>query len=167
MANPKVQVPWEPVDWLLETIGAIALVFLIFYPFLYFGQLPEEILMHFNGRGEADGYSGKAGIWGLVAIALGTYLLLWYINKSPHLFKNNQVKITAENAFQQYQLSTRMIRITNVVMISFFAFIVYEIIQIGLGRQETLPSIVSYTFLAALVLIPVGYLIVNWRRYKP
>lgn len=166
MPNPKVPVPWEPLDWGLEGIGALAVIFLLVYPLVYFGQLPEEIPRHIDSGGRVSGYWDKWWLWLIIAIALGTYALLWQLNRFPHLFKNSQVKITEENAFQQYQLSTRMIRITNVVMITFFAFIVYEIIQIALGRQETLPSVASYAFLAALVLIPLGYLIINWQRHK-
>lgn len=131
MANPKIKVPWEPVDWFLEGIGVLAAAFLLFYPLFYFGSLPEQIPMHFNSRGEAGSYWGKAGIWGLAAVGLGTYLVLFLLNKLPHLF-NYPGKITAENAFPQYRLSAR---ITNIVAVSFFAFLLYEVIEVSLGRQ--------------------------------
>jgi uncharacterized membrane protein len=166
MANPKVQVPWEPIDWFLEGIGALAATFLLFYPLFYFGSLPEQIPMHFNSRGEAGSYWGKAGIWVLSAVGLGTYVVIFLLNKSPHLF-NYPGKVTAENAFSQYQLSTRIMRITNVVTVSFFAFILYEIIEVSLGRQAQINNTVSYVFLALLLGIPLVYLLVNWRRYKP
>jgi uncharacterized membrane protein len=166
MPNPKLTIPWEPIDWLLEVIGALAALFLLFYPLLQYGSLPEEIPMHFNLRGVADSYWSKAGIWGLTAIALATYIVLWFLNKSPHLF-NYSGKVTAENAFSQYQLSTRMMRITNVVTVSFFAFILYEIIEVSLGRQAQINNTVSYVFLSLLLGIPLVYLLVNWRRYKP
>ncbi len=49
---------------------------------LLWNRLPDEVPTHWNLRGEADGYSGKAfGLLALPGLSVGLYLLYWLIPK--------------------------------------------------------------------------------------
>lgn len=164
MSRPKIEIQWEPLDWYLEVLGIIAVVFMVLYPFYFYGQLPAEIPNHFDGSGNVNGYGHKSGIWLVPAIALGTYVFLWLLNKIPHQF-NYTVEITEENAHSQYQMATRLMRIINVTMVVFFAYITYTMVKAGLGGAERINNTAMFIFITLLLILPIGYLIINWKKH--
>lgn len=163
MSRPKLQIQWEPLDWYLEILGLGAAIFLIAYPLYYYGQLPEEIPNHFNGKGQVNGYGHKSSIWLLPAIALGTYLFIWFLNRTPHLF-NYTKKITEENAYRQYQLATRLLRIYNVIIAVFFAYLTYAMVKTGIEGGQQINQTIFLLFIAVLILLPIGYLLINRKE---
>ncbi|MEO0340551.1 MAG: DUF1648 domain-containing protein, partial [Bacteroidota bacterium] len=163
--RPKLTIDWQPIDWLIETIGAIALVLMILLPILYLGILPDEVPRHFNAAGEADAMGSKNTIFLLSGIGFLMYISLWYLNKFPHTF-NFPTKITKENAYIQYQNATRMMRTVNTFIAISFAYITYMIIQNGLGNANGLGRYFTPIFLGLTFLI-VFLGIYNAAKKKP
>jgi len=60
------------------------------------------------------------------------YIGLLILSRYPHLH-NYMVNITKDNAFKQYQFSTRVLRIVNGLCVLLFAYINYQII---IGAQN-------------------------------
>ena len=59
----------------------IPLLLLVALPMIYlasiWGTLPDTVPIHFNAKGEADGWGSKTTlIWLPLAMTLGTYLLI-------------------------------------------------------------------------------------------
>ncbi|MEM6377383.1 MAG: DUF1648 domain-containing protein, partial [Bacteroidota bacterium] len=102
MSRPKIEVPKEPVDWFLEGVAWIAVLAMFLYLLYHYGSMPDRIPTHFGANGLPDAYGSKTSIWPLPIISLITFLILFFLNKAPHLF-NFPTKITEENALSQYQ----------------------------------------------------------------
>ncbi|MCB0495276.1 MAG: DUF1648 domain-containing protein [Cyclobacteriaceae bacterium] len=134
MYRPKLDIKLEFIDLLIEIIGAIALIIMIALLIMNYGDLPETIPIHFNASGEVNGWSHKSAIWTLPTIGAIVYVVLFALNKSPHTF-NYLVKITEENAYRQYQLASRMIRILNASIAALFAYISYNLIELAFGNK--------------------------------
>ena len=83
--RPKIKVPLEGLDIVLDIISATILILLIAYAIISYTELPDSIPSHFNAKGEVDGYSEKITIWLLPAIGVVLFFGLYTINRYPHL----------------------------------------------------------------------------------
>src|SRR5690606_34233705 len=123
MSNrPKIKVPLEPIDIVVEVISMTILVLMTIYTIIEYKNLPESIPTHFNAKGVADDFSDKSMIWGLPILGVVMYVGLFIINKFPHIH-NYMVNITEENALKNYRFSTRIVRGVNLFTVVLFAYI--------------------------------------------
>lgn len=135
--QPKLRVEPDNLDRLMDGLAVFCLLLLLLFPIIYFGELPDTIPMHFNGRGEADGFGQKATLWLLPGLGLVLFLAMHFLQDRPEWY-NYPVKITPENASRQYRVASRMIRALKVVVMLIFAYLSWGTIQVALGHQATL-----------------------------
>jgi uncharacterized membrane protein len=69
---------------LIWTLLAAPLVYLLFV----WNQLPDQITLHWNARGQADGFGPKNFLFGLFGLNVGIYLLLTFLPKIDPRRKN-------------------------------------------------------------------------------
>lgn len=162
--RPKIKIEKDSIDQLIELVGAIFMVLMIAIPLYYFNQLPDEIPAHFGANGKVNRYDNKWTIWLLVAIGVGTYLLLNYVNKKPHTF-NFPVKITEENAAIQYRIAMKSIRWINTLTACLFCYIAYYITMLALGKNSFLGINGIYIILVIYFLV-IGYFLVKSNQNK-
>lgn len=162
--QPKLKVTLFATDWIIEIFAVVALLAIWIVVALNYGNLPTEIPTHYNGSGEADGYSHKNEIFALPIVTTIIFAAMTIINQFPHIF-NYPTAITHENAAQQYKFMTRMIRFLKLSIAVIFLMIVLgtvatanEILK-GLGKWF-LP------FVMALIFIPMLYFIIRLSREK-
>ena len=115
-------------DKFLEWISALALAAVWKTAFIYFPRLPEEIPVHFDLNGHADGYSSKYFIFMLPFIAALIFLLLSYLSRHPENI-SYPVKIEADNAERQYRIAVRFLRILKLNISVVFMLIIFAVIQ--------------------------------------
>lgn len=137
--RPKIKLELRPADKILEGLALLALAALVLLPIIYWGDLPEKIPIHFNARGEADGYGQPVFLWAVTAVGVFIYALMTVVNKNPHNF-NYMKNITAENAEQSYRSATQMIRWLKAVILILFAYTSWMMIQNALGKTSGLGS---------------------------
>ena len=157
MSRPKIEVPKEPLDWFLEAVAIFAVLAMFLYPLYHYGSMPDRVPTHFDASGMPDAYGSKTSIWALPIISLVTFIILFIMNKSPHIF-NYPTKITEDNALSQYQAATRLIRLLNAIMMAFMAYISYGIVQNALGMQNGLGTYAVWIFMAIVFGISGFYL---------
>ena len=157
--RPKIKIRLEPVDIIWEMLGILGLVLLFAFPIIYYSHLPDTIPIHFDLKGNADGYGSKVTVWLLPIIGLFTYVMMFVINLYPHTF-NYLVPITPENAPRQYQIACRMIRVLNTVIVLGFTYFVYAFIQDALGKTNGL----SLWFIAAYII--AIFAVIIWALYR-
>ena len=160
----KIKIKKEHFDIFLELIGILFVIILIFLSINYYSQLPEEIPIHLNFKGEIDGYGPKYILLIFSLIGIIIYSGLFVLSKYPHKFKY-LVKITEKNAEKQYLKSTRLIRKMNVIIVAMILFIVYEIIQISLTGKPFRLAPMIYLFLFLLLII-IGFYIISSLKEK-
>ena len=131
--RPKLQIPLQPVDYILEVLAFLGLIFLFGSSAFYYSQLPEQIPTHFGPNGAPDGFGSKTTLWLLPVIGLLIYSFMTVINRRPEGF-NYLVKITPENAERQYTMATRMLRRLKTFVVLLFAYLVWR--TIGIANEE-------------------------------
>ena len=156
--RPKINVPFEPIDIILDFISVTLLVLLISFTFIEYSSLPEIIPTHFDANGNADGFDNKSMLWLLPAIGLVMFVGLFILNKYPHLH-NYMINITKENALKNYRFSTRIVRIVNFLCIVLFAYIQYIMISASKGETAALGSWFLPVVIGLSILLPIGILI--------
>lgn len=155
--NPKIKLELSIIDKILEIAGWSALLTLWFIILINYSDLPDKIPSHYNAYGEVDGYGSKFLLIILTLISTILYISLTYLNRFPHIF-NFPVKITQENAVNQYIIATRLIRYIKFIIVLIFGSIVFITIfnyknsNIGIGIWF-LPIILILVFLPLIYFI--------------
>lgn len=124
-------------------------------------KLPTIIPTHFNASGKPDDYGNKNSILLLPVLATLINFLLSWLNKRPHLF-NYGVKVTLENAQQQYTQATRMLRFLKLAIIIIVSILVLLTYLTSLGKINGLgawflPVIISLLMLPVIISIIIAF----------
>ena len=130
--NPKIEVPPSQQDLLLLKIGwgLVAFNFLLILAFYFY--LPNTIPVHFDLKGEPDGFGDKSGIWLLPIINLALfYGLTLLIKKIKPWHFNYPVDVTIGNAPVIYRLNLKMLTQLNLVITLIFVLLSLETIRIA------------------------------------
>lgn len=135
--RPVVTLTFTKADRVLEYAGY--LLWLLFWGMVVwmYPLLPEEIPIHFNGVGDADGFGSKDTIFLTPIIATFLVLLLSVLERNPENF-NYTLEITEDNAPRQYLLGARMMRWMKLLLIILFMVIDYFTMEVSLGKREGL-----------------------------
>ena len=139
MANPKLNIEKEGIDHFYNGLSWIGLIAMIALPLYYYNQLPEKVPIHFNPKGDVDGWGASSTIWIISGVGVLLFLFLNFIEKIPHQF-NYPVKITAENAQAQYRIGLQLMRFMKAMVMLCFAYISYSIIRSALSDDPGLSS---------------------------
>jgi uncharacterized membrane protein len=161
--RPKIRPVMGPADWVLEIIALLLILGYFGYLLYYYPKLPATIPSHFNGSGEADGYSDRGTIWALPGIALFTYLLLTVVARAPHTFNFTQ-KITPQNALYQYTLALRLIRSIKVLTTCIFLAISFAMVSMATKQTTGLGLWFIPIFIVLTFLPVIAYLILASRK---
>jgi uncharacterized membrane protein len=100
----------RPIDRLLELLALAFLIFSIAYIVWHYEALPERVAVHFNMKGEADGWGGKGTLY-VVPIIFGfTWLLLAVLSRYlPKEHFNYPGKYSEEKSEALYPLAKTLL----------------------------------------------------------
>jgi len=163
--RPKIKVPLEGIDVVLDILSATLLILLITYAFISYSELPDTIPSHFNAMGEVDGYSDKMMIWLLPCLGVVLFIGLYILNKFPHLH-NYMVNITQENALKNYRLSTRIVRVTNLFIMIIFGIIIYSMVESAKNNNSDIDNWILPFIIGFSVLLPIAIFIYQKKINK-
>lgn len=126
--------------------------------FAFYFKLPDTIPIHFNVKGEADGFGSRSSLWLTPSISALTYLLMVTIikNMKPWNF-NYPTKVTEKNAPELYRMALQMMVWLNFGIVVMFLVITLEIILKAL-RYDGISLGSSFIGLIAIItLLPLWY----------
>jgi uncharacterized membrane protein len=153
--RPRIQLKLTQTDKLLEIASIVMLSGLLLYSLIAYTMLPETIPMHFNGKGQADGWGPRISIFFSPLLALASYILLTLLNRRPDVF-NYPVKITSENALHHYILATRMIRMLKLSLIIMFGAITWSVVySAGSNKGDTVMWVLPFSLI--ITFLPIAY----------
>jgi uncharacterized membrane protein len=156
--RPSLKIKKEIIDYFLELGALIVLISTWGFTIYNFNKLPDIIATHFDLGGKPNGFGSKNTIWLLPIIITLVYILISVLNKYPHKF-NYLTKITEQNAYKQYKLASRSLRIILFNITLLFAFITFKEID----GAYTKSSAFEWWFVPLLLcssIIPTFYMII-------
>lgn len=133
MSRPRLKIPYDVGDRIMEVLSAIALILLITVTAFYYSELPQRVPIHYDARGVADGYGNKSTLLLLPLIGVLIYVGLTILSRFPHIF-NYPVKITTQNAQRQYSLALKLLNLLKLTMVVLFTVISYSSIMTSMGN---------------------------------
>jgi hypothetical protein len=162
-ARPVVKLKLRVFDIILEIAGWLLLLAGWLLPLWHYHRLPEQIPIHFNWAGQIDRMGEKWMIWIAPAVATILFLGLTLLNRYPQIF-NYPTRITAQNAYRQYALATRLIRYLKTIVVLILGIISLQVITSAEG--ESFGIVHGFLpLLLLLVFIPTIYFIIKSLKY--
>jgi len=160
----KVEIEKNLLDRMVEALVIVAIIFQWIYVSMHFGSLPDVIPVHFDARGDADGFGKKAMIWMLPAISTLLCTGLLALTRIPHLL-NYPAKITEENAGKQYKLAGQLLRYMALSLVTVFLLILLTSIQMaeaGTGKEKAW----LFPVILAIIFVPTIYFIIQMVKNR-
>ena len=148
--RPVIEIEKQGFDHLIEVLIVVLVITTFFLPLIYYTDMPESIPRHYDATGSPDGFWNKGFIWFLPLLSLLFVTGFKRLSKFPHRF-NYSVKITSENAKEQYRHALRSLNILLVICLCSFLYILWVTIQFSLGKSSGLGSFFIFIFLGLII----------------
>jgi uncharacterized membrane protein len=162
--RPVIKLKMQRTDKIIEITGYVLLIGLWVFAIVSYRTLPDVIPIHFDVRGEADGFGDKGAVFGLPAMAVIMFVFLSFAGRKPHTF-NYLETITPENAERQYRIATRMMRVLKVIILLIFGLIEVSSFLAAKGYKDGMGIWMLPVFFT-LIFTPVAYFLVQAAKEK-
>jgi uncharacterized membrane protein len=157
--RPRIKLRLTTADKVLEFMGWCVVLLLWYVITVHYSKLPEIVPVHYNAEGKVDKFGPKSILLMLPLIATVLYIAMTIINRFPHQF-NYPVKITEENALQQYTSASRLIRYLKFIVVVIFGIITFKSIPNAAATSEGLGTW-FLPFVLISIFVPVIYYIIK------
>ncbi|WP_339206773.1 DUF1648 domain-containing protein [Paenibacillus sp. FSL K6-3182] len=162
MANlPKLTIAKSNLERWHDGISVLLLLSSVIYLIVKWPDLPQTIAIHFNGRGEADGWGSKAALVILPIISFLLFAGLALLRKIPHEF-NYMTTITEQNAPYQYKTSILLLSWIKLEIVALFAYVQWAAIQVASGGASKL----GIWLLPVILVILIGTIVFYVMKSK-
>ncbi|NQZ45557.1 MAG: DUF1648 domain-containing protein [Flavobacteriaceae bacterium] len=127
--QPKIEIKPTATDRKLRFFGWVLVATNFVIVMAAYVRLPDTVPIHFNIKGEADGYGSRSTLLLLPMINLLTYAIMVLVaTKVPPWNYNYPTKVTERNAPLLYAMSFRMMAWLNIGVALLFTVISIQVI---------------------------------------
>lgn len=162
--QPKIEIKPSSRDRNLLLLGWILVALNLLLVFSFYNDLPDTIAIHFNLKGEADGYGNKNTIWMLPILNIVLYYgMTVIITKVKPWYYNYPTKVTPQNAPKLYASAISMMVWVNVSIAILFLLISVHVILIA--KNVTTINL-GWLILPMVLLLTVAPLITTIKMFK-
>ncbi|GIP35220.1 DUF1648 domain-containing protein [Paenibacillus sp. J2TS4] len=134
--RPVLALPKTALEKTLDILSLLLIVGIVVYLSMEWSGLPDQIPIHFNAAGEADGWGGKGFLWFMPAVAC----LLWagstILEKFPHIY--NYTNLTEANVERQYKNARLMLVALKAELTFFLVYYQWQGIRLAQGYDAGL-----------------------------
>lgn len=152
----EVPPPATSVEKQFKLASLAILGVMLIYAITNFASLPDEIPIHFNGKGEADDWGSKIILFFVPGVCVFLFLMMSFIGTLSPKNYNFPVKLTQENAKKQVELAREMMHGLNVVIFSLMFYILWRMVYLAKGGTGGLGIFFMVVFLVAIFGV-IGY----------
>jgi len=156
--RPRLDLPAGPLDQFLDLAALLAVLLQVAVLLWYWGDLPDQVAVHFGPGGQPDDWGSRYALWMLPGISIVMYGLFRFLKRKPHTF-NYPWPITAGNAERQYRLARSLLGWVELVTVGIFTYLTLFTVQVGLGQASGLSPLFLPVTMAATFGPIIGYFI--------
>lgn len=160
MQRPVDNTPITTSERVLDIVALIVPLAGLALALVRYPELPEQIPVHFNGKGVADGYGSRWTIFMIPAISLVMSVGLMILARYPNQF-NYLTAITPDNASFEYKKARIMVRLLNAECAFLLFTAVLSTLQ-GVNGEARLSPWFGVAF-AAVIITPFAIL-AGWQK---
>ncbi|QIC47615.1 DUF1648 domain-containing protein [Lysinibacillus sphaericus] len=164
MYRPILKIPKTKSEKICDYFGVIIFLLSILYISVMWGKLPEEIPVHFDGKGEVDRWGSKIELIILPFIGVFLWITMSLLEKAPHIH-NFPARLNEQNVAAFYLNSRKMLNEVKNFCLILFACISFQMVRIALGETTS----IGWWFLPTVIIgimIPIIKGIVGTRKIK-
>lgn len=134
---PVLSVKKTRLERLHDILSIVILAYSIVYLIMRWTGIPETIPIHFDARGNADGWGGRSFLFFLPLLSIFLYIGLSLLRKIPHKF-NYPGPVTEQNAARLYKAAILLLSWIKLELMLLFGYLQWSIIQNALGHSSGL-----------------------------
>jgi uncharacterized membrane protein len=152
----------------LEIVPLLLFIFILYFVFSNYSNLPAQIPTHFDIHGAVDGRGARANILifpiaaAFVYLLLGAICLAFAVIKDPknliNLPQKTKDAIGSQSAEELRAVMLRSLFALKLVVFAMMTYLAYYNVQMALGKDESLGIIWLPLFLVALFAV-IGYML--------
>ncbi|MBT8220611.1 MAG: DUF1648 domain-containing protein [Bacteroidia bacterium] len=162
--RPVLNIPSTDFEILMDRIALGIMTGIVLYSMIHYSSLPETIPIHWNAKGEADGFGSKNWLLLEPLLSIISFFGLVKICDYPHKF-NYIAKLSEQNVRQEYIKGRKMLRMVNIGCQLILGFILYVTVRAAAGGEQNLgkwfvPAVIISAFL------PLIYTLLTSSRNK-
>ena len=158
-SKPKIKIETSQLDVFLDIILMAFVIGIIVIPLYHLMNLPDQIPIHFDIKGKADGFGSKYSILLIAGIGIGLAIMLWWLRRYPHLM-NFPFEINDSNAAVNYKMIIRFLNVINILTTLLFLIVILLIINTANGNDVSFYTVFLYLDIAAIFISMIIYFIV-------
>ncbi|PWL38068.1 hypothetical protein DKG77_07180 [Flagellimonas aquimarina] len=156
--KPKIEVKPTTTDKKLVLIGWVIVILNFVVVLLFYFDLPETIPVHFNLKGEINGFGSKSILWIIPSISASIYMAMSIlVLKMKPYYMNYPVKVTEKNAKELYALGIRMLTVMNLTTVIIFLITTLIFVFKIKGIFDTIDTETLIGLWIAIALLPFIY----------
>ncbi|MFJ7745616.1 DUF1648 domain-containing protein [Peribacillus sp. NPDC097295] len=160
--QPVLHLPKTGAEKMMDIVSLLLIIINFIYLISVWNTLPEQVPIHFNGKGEVDGWGGRVVIWLLPTISLFLWFGLTIMERVPHLF-NYPIEITEKNAVFQYKNARMMSLFLKVEIILILLYTSWESVHVAMGYEGGLGR-AELPILLILILGSIAFFVIRSVR---
>lgn len=131
-------------------VFAITMVLLI----MNWTKLPDTVPIHFNIKGEADGWGSKYTLFILPFVTIGLYAFMTMFESKPH-FYNYVVTLTKENVERQFKFARAMMNVIKNICVLLMSFIILSTVFDAKETPIPYSNVIIFSFIALLIIVTI------------
>jgi len=147
--KPKLDIPKSAFQKIFDIITMIVFAAGIVHLFVVWGQLPDQVPAHYNAAGEVNRRGSKWELILLPIIAAFLAIFMTFLEKHPEW--HNYMNLNENNIEFQYKNSILLLNVIKNECVLLFVFVDYNIVQVALGKAESLGILFLPIFLVILL----------------
>ncbi|MCM3710685.1 DUF1648 domain-containing protein [Sporosarcina luteola] len=146
--KPKLNIPKSTFQKVFDLFTLIVFTAGLVHLIAVWGQLPDQVPVHFNAAGEVNRWGSKWELILLPIIAALLAIFMTFLEKHPEW--HNYINLNENNIEFQYKNSILLLNIIKNECVLLFVFVDYNIVQLAFGKAKSLGILFMPIFLVTM-----------------
>lgn len=153
-----MKIRYNLVEIIINVLCIIITLGMLLYIAISWRNLPEQIPLHFNYRGEVTNWGGKGSVLILPLTGLFLMIIMTVAERFPRLW-NMGIKVTKQNINRIYPIMKSMLISTKFIILAWFLILtIYQV------NALAMPIWLMIAPVALLFVVMIGYTIAFIRN---
>ncbi len=157
-----MKIKLDTTDKISEVVSLLLIAIGIFIVAFSLPDLPNEVPVHFDLKGEPNRFGSKYELWIGVVVSVILYMIFTLISSRPHLYNYPSQKNDLES---QYKLGSKMMRSLKVWMLLFLLIVNYIVVQ-SAHTNSAKGVLWLITFILTIVAGHFIYFFIKWKKIR-
>ena len=148
---------WKTTDYLIELIGALGLMLILFLILRHYPRLPDIIPVHWNYLGNPDDFGARSSLFAIPVISIAIYFLV------PLALYIESRRTNINLSLKKNKQFIRLTRILKVLVVAFFVNHFYSQCVLITNRDPIIEPL-NTLIIPSLIVFFIGGVVYKWFK---